>query len=313
MATPMPTVVAKEPKPTYHASIFPGSHHPLPHDFGRAVLRLEKSMDLRFCLVVQQGTSNEMDSLDESLLDPFAALLKSSPKGSRVGLLIHSPGGFARPAYQMARLLQRQCGGFVSVVPRYAKSAATILAIGAEKLYLHRDAELGPLDAQIWDVDREARSSALDEFQALERLHAQALTLMDSTMALLVQRSRKRTDILLPMVLNYTAQTMRPMFEKIDTVHYTSMARTLKVAEAYALRLLRNSYPEEAAVEIARQLVYGYPEHGFVIDSEEASGLGLQMEKFSDEQTEAVEVMIPFLANMTALGLVNESAENNAC
>jgi ClpP class serine protease len=33
-------------------------------------------------------------------------------------------------------LLKRHCGGFVAVVPRYAKSAATLLALGADEIIL---------------------------------------------------------------------------------------------------------------------------------------------------------------------------------
>jgi len=84
-------------------------------------------------------------------------------QGQRIALVIDSAGGKANAAYELATLLRRHCGGFVAVVPRRAKSAATLLALGADKIFMNENAELGPLDVQIWDPDREESLSGLDE------------------------------------------------------------------------------------------------------------------------------------------------------
>lgn len=60
----------------------------------------------------------------------------SLPKKEKIALVIESPGGSAKSAFQLAMLLKRHCGGFVAVVPRYAKSAATLLALGADEIIL---------------------------------------------------------------------------------------------------------------------------------------------------------------------------------
>ena len=42
-------------------------------------------------------------------------------------------------------------------------------------------------------------------------------------MILLGGRSRKRTDVIIPLVFKYVGQTtMRPLFEKLDTVAFHS-------------------------------------------------------------------------------------------
>src|SRR3954467_14174828 len=63
---------------------------------------------------------------------------------------------------------------------------------------------------------------------------------------------------------------LRPLLEKIDTLDYTRKSRELKVAEEYAIRLMRPTYKAVKAKRVARQLVEKYPTHGFVIDSYEA-------------------------------------------
>src|SRR5439155_16053038 len=108
---------------------------------------------------------------------------------------------------------------------------ATLLSLGAEKVYLGKNAELGPLDMQLEDPDREQRLSALDEVQALERLNAFALQALDTSMLLLKKRTGKTLNSLLPGLEHFTAEMLRPLFEKIDTVHYTQMSRSREIPE----------------------------------------------------------------------------------
>ena len=172
---------------------------------------------------------------------------------------------------------------------------------------MHADAELGPIDAQVEDPDRERTASALDEVQSLERLHAQALNLLDSTMMLLMGRTKKRTDVLLPFVLRYVSDTMRPLFEKIDTVHFTGMSRTLKVAEAYAVRLLSRRHEGVEANQIAEKLVYSYPDHSFVIDYAEARSIGLEVELMEGNVAALADRLRLHLDDFTAIGSIIEA------
>ena len=221
-------------------------------------------------------------------------------------LLIDSLGGNTRVAYQIARLFNRRAG-FIALIPRYAKSAATLLALGAHRIYMGLDAELGPLDVQIRDVDRENVMSALDEIHTLEQLNAAAIDVFDQTMWLLVGRTRKKIESILPPVLEYTANFIRPLIENIDAVHYTQMARVLRVAEEYAIRLLSSKHTDKQSRDIARRLVEQYPEHGFVIDSDEAERIGLKVEKPPSALDAIFDALIPKLnEGLTLLGQFKE-------
>jgi hypothetical protein len=170
-------------------------------------------------------------------------------------------------------------------------------------------AELGPLDAQYYDREREQIASALDEVQALERLHAFGLEAIDRTTFFFMERSGLKITNLLPLSLEYVSDMMRPLFEKIDAVHYTQMARTLKVAEEYATRLLRAEYPDKKAEHMARHLVEKYPTHDFVIDRDEAASFGLKTESPTPEVAEILDTIQPYLGRVTAFGLVQEVAQ----
>ena len=236
----------------------------------------------------------------------FRTLHLETEEPEKIALLLDSRGGQAKSAYEIAKLLRRHCGGFVALVPRMAKSAATLLALGADAIWLGEYGELGPLDVQVIDPDREERISGLDEIHSLERLNAFAMTALDRTMFLFAERTGMKAKTLLPHVSRFVADLTGPLFSRIDVVHYTQMSRALKVGEEYARRLLRQNHGPKEAGTIASQLVENYPEHGFVIDYEEAKLLGLHMGEPTSEQLCIMDEIADQLDGLTAIGRITE-------
>lgn len=303
-------VATEEVPQEYQASIYTAPNPTVPAEFASAVQSLEERLNMRVWLLIQAG-EGRYDELSEPIRGAFFGARESIPEGEKIALVIDSPGGSAKSAYQLATFLRRRCGGFVAVVPRYAKSAATLLALGADQIILGDSAELGPLDAQLFDPEREQYGSALDEAQALERLHAFALDAFDQTMFLMLNRTGKKIDTLIDPSLNFAVEMTRPLLANLDTVHYTQVSRVLKVAEEYAVRLLRPNYPDEQAQRIARHLVENYPDHSFVIDGEEATGFGLRTVKPSADQIEIVDTLATQLAGLTVIGRIQEVAKDD--
>jgi hypothetical protein len=289
------------------ASVFPGDK-PIPPKFAESVLSLEELLGMPLWLLVQTG-DGKFGNLDESVVNSFVQHRDELPRNQPVVILIDSRGGSARCAYQLGMFVRRYCGGFRAIVPRYAKSAATLLALGADDLILCRFGELGPLDVQIVDPEREEAMSALDEVHALERLHAAGIEAVDRAMFLMLGRSGKKVETLMPTVMHFVSEMMRPLMEKIDAVHYTQMSRALKVAEEYAIRLLRFKYDATEARRIARHLVENYPEHGFVIDRDEAESFGIQVLEPPADHANLLESLLPFLGRLTAIGRVQRLEE----
>jgi hypothetical protein len=285
------------PEPRYFASIFPGPEEPIPAGFARKVLAAEEAFGKPIWVLVQKTQDDEQPfaELGPAVWKGFFAARDQLVECQEIALLIDSPGGFARETYQLAKLFQRHCGGFDAIVPRFAKSAATLLILGSDERFMGRDAELGPLDVQLLDFEEEEWSSPLDEVQALERLNSVALSLFDETMAMLRFRTKKKISTLLPMALEYTAEMMAPLLTKVDTVHYAKQSRLLKVAEAYGVRLLEKNFSERDAETIAERFVNNYNEHGFVISPEEADSF-FPISAGSDEQKAAVKDLEEYLA-----------------
>ncbi len=312
--TPMPlkqeeTLASAEASPKkYVASIYQGPGALLPLEFAAGIRALERALGKPVWMLVHQGQGT-YGTLDETVLEGFLEVRADLRSSEPVALLIDSPGGDARAAYLIAKLFRRQCGGFVAIIPRYAKSAATLLTLGAQAILLGPQGELGPLDAQYFDPNQEDVCSALDEVHALQRLNAASLEAVDQAMMLLAARSGKKVETLLPSVLSYVAQMMRPLLEKIDTVHYSKTSRLLKVAEEYAIRLLEAKYGRGKASRMARRLVENYPEHGFVIDADEATTFGLDTMPVEPNVVAILDQLLPHLSRLTALGRVEEAPE----
>jgi hypothetical protein len=306
------TPPAVPPPVEYVASFQPGIDEALPDAFAAPCKRLADALGVPLWLLVQNTNDrdNPLASLGLPVRDAFFRARRELAKCEGAAIVIDSAGGYAESAYEIARLFQRHCGGFTPVVPRYAKSAATLLVLGG-KLIMGDDAELGPLDAQIFDPEREEMLSALNEVQALERLHLQAVEEVDLMVPLLVGRTGKKVSTLLPMVLNFVASMKAPLLEKLDTVHYSQQARVLKEAEDYAVRLLeRAGCDKRAAQDIPSRLVNRYPDHSFVIDREEATEFLNIDDTPSDDVVGALADLADFLTDNHLVALGRFDAKN---
>lgn len=293
-------------KPASYAASIPlgtGGVTPLPTAFGRVVNKIQKVLD-RPVVLLWQGRDAPYNFLNHHVSHQFMKHVNTLPdSGEGVAVLIQSPGGYADVAFRLARLIQKRCGSYKAYVPRWAKSAATLFSLGSDEVVLGSFGELGPLDAQIHDYEREEERSALEVVQAVERLNREAMSAMDQQMLFWIRRSGKKIDTLLPVVSHFVAEMMAPMFDKIDAVDYTKNSRMLKVAQDYAVRLLRDHGDLDRAEKIASALTNEYSEHGFVIDSAEAKRIGLRVCEADDDLRPHLDELAYKFVGLSAFGL----------
>ena len=113
---------------------------------------LEKALGGK-TLVVSLFTSFNFPVL---LQDPDADMLEEVLQNSvmdkrELVVLLNSPGGEALPAERIVNICRSYSTNtqFSVIVPKMAKSAATMVCLGADKLIMSRTSELGPIDPQI--------------------------------------------------------------------------------------------------------------------------------------------------------------------
>ncbi|UST80146.1 SDH family Clp fold serine proteinase [Pseudomonas siliginis] len=95
-------------------------------------------------------------------------------------LILRSTGGEVEPAYLISKMCNRFKGGnkFFICIPAEAKSAATLLSLGADELHMGGMSELGPIDPQINDFPALAFSGTLEKITQLANKYPNAADML---------------------------------------------------------------------------------------------------------------------------------------
>jgi hypothetical protein len=159
-------------------------------------------------------------------------------------LILYSGGGQPESAYLIGKLcIEYANNKFVISVPRYAKSAATLICCAANEIHMGSLSELGPIDPQINELPALGLKSSIEHIADLVKIH--------------------------PSSSEMFAKYLHYSLELVNLGYYERVAES---AMQYAERLLdthKKNLPKSAK-EIAYDLVYKYKDHGFVIDKAEA-------------------------------------------
>jgi hypothetical protein len=195
-------------------------------------------------------------------------------------LWLESPGGDAHAAYKLALLLRAHTSRLRVIIPDYAKSAATLLSLAADEIYMAPAAELGPLDAQVAHEQEGMTISALDVARSLEDLAKTAMDMALTGGGSILQTTRLSRSESISAMLDFAAKFMQPLVGKLDPkmIHWAGSLLDVSVRYGEQLLAMRHQDTSPPAAEIAglpRSLVEGYPTHLFVIGSEEARRLRL--------------------------------------
>lgn len=221
-----------------------------------------------------------LEEVSKSCVLRLADVLKGKTF-EELDVVLQTGGGDIDSAYQIVKLIRRRSEKVNMIVPFYAKSAGTLICLGADEILLTELTELGPLDAQVREVqdgDSPDYRSALNGFKALEQIQQHALATLDTTAYLIIARSGgMKLAEAISLANGFIGQTSGKLYEKLDPKQIGSYARALEIGERYGISILHNlmGWTERKAKETVKKLVWDYPSHGFIIDKEELNSLGL--------------------------------------
>jgi len=203
------------------------------------------------------------------------------PQQVEVDVWLESPGGDAHTAFKLALLLRYVAVKIRIIVPDYAKSAATLLALAGHEIYLAPAAELGPLDAQLHEEGK-GYISALSIARAADEVARDAVALAGRGGAdLLLQTGLTRAETLDAM-LRFSASFSEPLVRQLDPKSVHHAKQMLRVTMKYAENLLSATMPLGTAMHMAVHLVEDFPSHGFVISYQDAKNLGLPVRPIAE-------------------------------
>ena len=215
-------------------------------------------------------------NLDFTAYKRLRDLCNSRSGKRKILLALFTLGGDAHAAYRMGRCLHRRYDEVRILVNGRCKSAGTILAISGHKLILGDEGELGPIDVQqMRQDDLWEQSSGLVEGAAIDALSQTTWDLFERLITEIKDMSFGRitfktaADAAAPIV----SGTLSPIFAQIDPLKLGETTRALNVATQYASILNKSSKNLRDRSMAIEKLVTGYPDHGFIIDREEAQTL----------------------------------------
>jgi hypothetical protein len=204
----------------------------------------------------------------------FVDLLHNVPTGTDVDLLLHTGGGDTDAAEKLIALVRVTVdkGWLRVIVPDFAKSAGTLMALAADRIVMSATSELGPIDPQLIRPDsqgnltRQSIQSYLDAYES----HSAAL----------------RADPNDPVA--------RLMLQKIDPgmLRYFEMAkeRARSLAERHLREFMfqpRNGKPGNLTKTAARLIdTNSWLSHGQMIGWQAAEEMELHVE-YLDPNSEA--------------------------
>jgi len=202
-----------------------------------------------------------------------------------VDLWLNSPGGSARSAYKIALLLRSIACRVRVVIPDYAKSAATLLSLVADEIYMGPAAELGPLDVQLdYEKNPGMRVSALDRIGNLNQITEAAREIVLGLGGEVRYKTRLGRAETVSVMADLASSLLKPLVSQVDPTILQQANRMLKEAADYGKRLMltREDCPRELAMSLPERLTKDYPTHGYAISPDEAAELGLPVKPIAE-------------------------------
>lgn len=205
--------------------------------------------------------------LDDNILLPLYSQLVNIGKTERIDLFLHSYGGAVDTPYKVVTLIREFCDHFGVIVPFVAKSAASMIAIGADEIVMGPVSELGPIDPlvkhplykELW-IPVQAIRYCLEFIQRSVQANPEPDT---------------------------AALVLSPIINKLDPWIVGDYEQAIKASKQYAYQLLSSFMFKDKPEKIegvTKALVEGYFSHGYPIGRREAKEeLGLNIVEATGE------------------------------
>ncbi len=190
---------------------------------------------------------DDLDSISDFHSDQIYRSISGGTGQQDILLLVQSRGGKIEPAYLISKTCKKIAHQrFVVAVPRKAKSAATLIALGADEIHLGMMSQLGPIDPQVNDYPALGLANGLTKITSLVTSYPQSAEMWAKYLS-----------------------------ENLSLRHLGYLERLGESCAQYAERLLQNKVLPEGKTPriLADHFVNHYKDHSFLIDIDEATTL----------------------------------------
>lgn len=143
--------------------------------------------------------------------------IKLTDHNMPIDLILHTPGGLVLAAEQIANALCRHKGQVTVIVPHYAMSGGTLIALAADSIIMDENAVLGPVDPQLGQYPAASILKVLETKDANE---------VDDQTVILADISRKAMKQVKDTIRqiashHYESEQVEKLIEELSTGKYT--------------------------------------------------------------------------------------------
>lgn len=242
--------------------------------------------EIEMALTARYGSANRLISyvlrfghartnMHTADIPSLETVLNSISGADQINLLLHGPGGDGTIVEKMVDMCRAHLSGqnrkLRVIVPNIAKSAATLLALGADQILMGYCSELGPIDPQV-PIAVSGMTQWISAFAFVEARDK----LMDQIADAI--KKKEPTVGLLQQLAGLNIPFTNEMENQIGFAKKTAIA----LLDKYMLNLRFQEATERTkkANEIAEKLLSKqlFPAHGQYIDGATAKKLGLEVE-----------------------------------
>jgi hypothetical protein len=192
-------------------------------------------------------------------------VLRSLGRTDKLSFFIKSDGGSGQVSLRMVNLLRQFVGQLTALVPLECASAATMLALGADKILMGPLAYLSAVDTSLThdlspiDRDNDRVSVSQDELHRVVRLW------------------QKQAD-------KEGSNPYQSLFQYVHPLVIGAVDRSSALSTKLCVEILSYHMEDtEKAGRISDRLNAGYPSHNYPITLREAREIGLNAEPLSEE------------------------------
>jgi hypothetical protein len=192
----------------------------------------------------------------------FVDQIDAIQDGKEVDVLIHSSGGDPLSAWKLMSLLRERFDNVGVLVPFMAFSAATLFALGADDIFMHPHASLGPIDPQIQmaQADGSIRRFAYEDVGAFLRFLGTEVKITEQA---------------------HISAVIEKLFTVVDPVNVGAAKRASELSSAIGERLLlthmNKGEDKPKAKQIAENLNKSFFAHGDAVSRKRAKELSLKI------------------------------------
>lgn len=235
---------------------------------------LEHLRQSRVVLYVGQDRGQFVHQISEEDVLPLFQCLRQQEQVDRLDLVLNLAGGSISTAHWICRLLHTYGKHFSVLVPSKARSAATLLCLGAHEIVMGPFAQLGPIDPHIAQHIAQRESSVPGNPPIISAEDIRVFRQMAQTW-FGIQESE------------HNIQLLQLLCGRIFPTSLTAFFRAAQQIEVTAEQHLRLHLPEaslELRQKIAEYFIHGCYSHDYIITRDDAREIGLNITSPSQQE-----------------------------